>query len=155
MEDSAPMSEQETPTEEPKITPEMIAAAEQLIGLSFTEGERTQMQAILNTRLEHYAALRSIPIGNGDSMPLLFQPQVHDPAPAAVPRTYPMSAQEPAVRPDDLEEAAFYPVTRLAELVRTRQVTPVELTRMYSDRLKRYDPALECVVTLTEDLALE
>ena len=48
---------------------------------------------------------------------------------------------------------AFYPLTHLAELVRTRQITSLELTEMYLGRLKRFDPFLHCVVTLTEDLA--
>ena len=58
-------------------------------------------------------------------------------------------------RSADLEEAAFWPVTKLAELIRTRQVTSLELTRMYLDRLKRYGPTLECTITLTEERALE
>ncbi|GAB4538261.1 MAG: amidase [Anaerolineae bacterium] len=148
------MTEQESPNEAPKITVEMIAAAEQLIGLSFTDEERRQMQATLNARLEQYETMRKQTVHNWEGLPLLFQPQVADPAPADVPRNYRMSAQEHATRPDNLEEAAFYPVTKLAELVRTRQVTSVELTEMYIERLKRYNPALECVVTMTEDLAM-
>ncbi len=148
------MTEQKTPNEAPKITVEMIAAAEQLIGLSFTDEERRQMQATLDARLEQYKTMRKQTIHNWEGLPLLFQPQVADPAPADVPRIYRMSAQEHVTRPDNLEEAAFYPVTKLAELVRTRQVTSVELTEMYIERLKRYNPALECVVTMTEDLAM-
>jgi Asp-tRNA(Asn)/Glu-tRNA(Gln) amidotransferase A subunit family amidase len=56
---------------------------------------------------------------------------------------------------DDKEALAFLPVTQLAELVRTRQVSSVELTRMYLDRLRRYDPKLMFLVNLTEDLALK
>lgn len=144
----------EVPTDEPVVTVETIAAAESLIGLSLTEQERQQMQAVLNTRLEQYEKLRAFPVENGDGLPLLFQPQVDDPQPAEVPRSYPMSAQEPVTRPDNLEDVAFYPVTKLAELVRTRQVTSMELTQMYIERLRRYDPVLQCVVTITEDLAL-
>ena len=47
------------------------------------------------------------------------------------------------------------PVARLAGLVRSGQVKSVELTKLYLDRLKRFDPILKCVVTLTEDLALK
>ncbi len=54
-----------------------------------------------------------------------------------------------------LEEVAFFTATQLAELVRTRQVSSVDLTRMYLGRLKRYGPKLLCVVTLTEELALK
>ncbi|MBN2408528.1 MAG: hypothetical protein JXE07_02225, partial [Candidatus Aminicenantes bacterium] len=59
-----------------------------------------------------------------------------------------------AERPADIEELAFAPVTRLAELIRARKITSTELTRMYLARLKRYGPRLECIVTLTEDLAI-
>jgi Asp-tRNA(Asn)/Glu-tRNA(Gln) amidotransferase A subunit family amidase len=57
-------------------------------------------------------------------------------------------------RPSDLEDLAFAPVTKLASLIRARKVTSTELTRMYLARLKKYGPRLECVITLTEDLAL-
>lgn len=149
------MAEQNLPGEEPAITPDMIAMAERIIGLSFTEEERQQMQDKLNERLDLYDIIRSRPLDNADAPALLFQPLVSDPSPADVPRAYPMSAQAPVTRPANLEEAAFYPVTKLAELLRTRQVTSVELTEMYIARLKRYGPVLECVVTITEDLALE
>jgi Asp-tRNA(Asn)/Glu-tRNA(Gln) amidotransferase A subunit family amidase len=51
------------------------------------------------------------------------------------------------------EELAFLPVTHLAKLVETRQVKPSDLVKLYLARLKRYDPTLHCVVSLTEDLA--
>lgn len=138
---------------QPTITTETIEQAEQLIGLTFTDAEREQMSEILNTRLAQYDALRGMPLSNDVPMALQFQPDVSTPIATDVPRTYPMSAQEAVTRPDDLEEVAFYSVTQLAQLIRTRQVTSVELTEMYLSRLKRYDPVLECVVTLTEDLA--
>jgi Asp-tRNA(Asn)/Glu-tRNA(Gln) amidotransferase A subunit family amidase len=56
-------------------------------------------------------------------------------------------------RPGNLEELAFAPVTELSELVRTRKVKPSELTEMYLSRLKRFDPQLHCVITLTEERA--
>jgi Asp-tRNA(Asn)/Glu-tRNA(Gln) amidotransferase A subunit family amidase len=59
------------------------------------------------------------------------------------------------VTDENLEALAFWPVTHLAELIRSRRVSSVDLTRMYLDRLERYGPALECVVTLTEERALE
>ncbi len=58
-------------------------------------------------------------------------------------------------RPANLEEVAFWPVTRLARLVESKQVSSVELTQMYLGRLKKYGPKLECVISLTEDRALE
>jgi Asp-tRNA(Asn)/Glu-tRNA(Gln) amidotransferase A subunit family amidase len=54
--------------------------------------------------------------------------------------------------PDDL---AFYSVSELAALIKTRQITSEKLTRFYLERLRKYGPSLECVVTLTEELALQ
>ena len=48
------------------------------------------------------------------------------------------------------EELAFLPVHRLAALVRERRVSPTELTEIYLERLKRYDPVLLCAVTILE-----
>jgi Asp-tRNA(Asn)/Glu-tRNA(Gln) amidotransferase A subunit family amidase len=69
-------------------------------------------------------------------------------------RPFQMSARERVSRPQNLEDVAFWPVTKLAELVRSRQVRSVELTEMYIARIKQYNPKLLCVVTLTEDLAM-
>ena len=42
---------------------------------------------------------------------------------------------------------------QLAQLIRTRQVTSLELTEMYLARLHRYNAKLNCVVTFLDDLA--
>ena len=55
--------------------------------------------------------------------------------------------------PKNLEDVAFYSVRQLAELVRTKRVSSAALTEMYLERLKRYDPVLKFVITLTEDRA--
>ena len=50
-------------------------------------------------------------------------------------------------------DAVFLPVRELAERVRTRQVSPVALTRLFLDRLERLGPRYNAVMTLTADLA--
>ena len=129
---------------EPAIKPEQIAAAESLLGLEFSAEQREQMRKVLSDRLEHYGVIRANRLDNGVPLSLQFNVNAADPAPAAVPRSYAMSAGAPVTRPADLEDAAFYTVTQLAELLRTRQVTSLELTEMYLNRLKRYDPVLQC-----------
>lgn len=136
------------------ITTDHIASAEQLIGLSFTPEERAQMLETINGRLAEYQVIRSTPLDNTVPMSLLFNVKPSDPNPPDVPRTYPISAQASVTRPDDLEDVAFYTVAQLAELIRTRQVTSLELTEMYLARLKKYNEVLECVVTFTDELAI-
>lgn len=49
----------------------------------------------------------------------------------------------------------FLPIRVLGDLIRSRQVSPVELSRAFLDRLESRGPAYNAVVTLTRDLALE
>jgi Asp-tRNA(Asn)/Glu-tRNA(Gln) amidotransferase A subunit family amidase len=55
---------------------------------------------------------------------------------------------------NNIEDLAFASVRELAELVRTKKVSSLALTEMYLQRLKKYDPTLKFVVTLTADRAL-
>ena len=62
-----------------------------------------------------------------------------------------LSAAPTVKRPANLEDVAFWPVRHLAELIRTRQVTSLELTEMYLARLHRYNGLLNNVVTFLDD----
>ncbi|MDZ7780694.1 MAG: amidase [Gemmatimonadota bacterium] len=57
--------------------------------------------------------------------------------------------------PSSEEEIAFLPAHRLGALLRAGHVTSVELTDMYLDRLRRYDPILLCAVQILEERARE
>jgi len=140
--------------EQGTITRQTVACAEEIAGLQFTDAERDQMLRGLNANLEAYGKLRAISIPNEVVPALRFDPLLPGRQPAVV-RREPRRTRRAVARPANLEEAAFWPVTDLAELVRTRQVPSVELTRMYLDRLRRFGPQLEAVVTLTEDLAMQ
>ena len=52
--------------------------------------------------------------------------------------------------PDSL---IFTPIRALSEMVRSRQVSPVELTELFLDRLASRGPQYNALVTLTRDLA--
>ena len=69
-------------------------------------------------------------------------------------RKFRMSPPGRVKLPANLDDLAFYSVGELSELIKTRKITSEKLTRFYLERLKKYGPKLECVVTLTEELAL-
>ncbi len=144
------MSEQTNP----KITTEMLSAAEKVNGLEFTEDERELMLQSVNDRLQAYEALREISIDNSVFPALGFEPRLPGMTFESEQKSIKATEVENVQRPDNLEDVAFWPVTHLAKLIETKQVSSVELTEMYLERLKKYNPYLECVVTLTEDLAL-
>jgi len=64
------------------------------------------------------------------------------------------SKVNPGPLPKSDVDIAFAPVTQLARWIETRKLTSERLTNIYLARLKRYDPQLRCVITLTPDLAL-
>ncbi len=141
--------------EEQEITTQNLAEAEKLAGLEFTEEEREAMVRGLNGYLRSFRQLREQPIPNEVPPALVFNPVLPGmPVPTETAFFRPSRVQG-MNGPSNLEEVAFWPLTHLAELIRSGQVSSMALTRMYLDRLKRHGPTLECVVTLTEDLALE
>ncbi|HSG81602.1 MAG TPA: amidase, partial [Gemmatimonadota bacterium] len=141
--------------EEPRITSEMLVDAEQVAGLEFSDEERELMLRGLNGRLRSYEQLREVDLPNGVPPALYFDP-VPPGRNVIFAATTSRRSQVTIDRvPSDLEEVAFWPVTHLARLIETRAVTSTQLTRMYLGRLKRYGPKLECVISLTEDLALQ
>ncbi|HUV36737.1 MAG TPA: amidase [Patescibacteria group bacterium] len=139
------------------ITTKALEAAEKIIGLTFTPEERDSMIDDASDNLESYMKLRTVALENGVAPALDF-----DPLPDGLPfmsegafEGVDVGPPTDVSIPDDIEGLAFRSIRDLAELIRTRKITSTALTRMYLDRLKRYGPRLECVITLTEELALE
>ena len=137
-----------------RITTDDIRAGEQLIGLEFDEEKREMMLKGVDEHLTKFEELRTVEIDNRIPPPLYFDPRLPGMEYATKRMPSAVSPVEPIAVPDDLEELAFCSVLELAALLREHHVTSKQLTEMYLRRLKHYDPMLNCVVTLTEDLAL-
>ena len=137
-----------------KMSVVAVEYAEKLVGLKLEYKERTLMLEDLEDLRRSYEKIRSVTLPNSVPPALQFNPQLSAPKPVSPKR----SAARPrvqAVMPADQNELAFAPLSQLAALIRARRITSTELTRLYLDRLKAYGPPLECVVTLTEELALK
>ncbi|MEM7131712.1 MAG: amidase [Chloroflexota bacterium] len=137
------------------ITEDDIATAATLFGLEYSDAELALMLAGINDLPNRYEELRALPLENALSPALLFDPGESirlSERPGIYPAT---SAKPPTGCPDNIEEMAFYTVEQLGHFLHTQQVTSVALTEMYLSRLKTYGPKLECVITLTEELALQ
>ncbi|MDR3619758.1 MAG: amidase [Paludisphaera borealis] len=138
------------------VTPEMVAQAEWIAGLKLTDDERKEVAQSVRDSLNRFEALRNCEVGFDVAPALQFNPAPGLRPAVGVNRNQAVAIAGPSpARPADDEALAFLPVTRLAALVRSRQVTSVELTKLYLGRLKRFDPILKCVVALTEKLAFE
>jgi len=137
------------------ITTGDITAAEKLVGLYFTDAKRDSMLEGLVEQLANHRKLREIPLSNSVPPSLLFNPSPHGFRFETTRRPFVTGSTGEVKLPSRLEDVAFYSIGQLAELIRTRRVTSQQLTAMYLTRLKKYGPGLECVVTLTKDLAIK
>ena len=136
------------------ITKEMIAAAETLTGLSFSDEERTAMVRGLTSMRGNLQSLHKEPLDQSILPAIVFDPVPPGKQLARKNKALTIRSKVPVMaRPGSLDELAYATVSELSEMVRARRVKPSELTELYLSRLKRYDPQLYCVVTLTEERA--
>ena len=130
----------------------MVTGALKLAGIDATEAERQAMVDGANQSLARYEAIRQLDIPNDVSPPFHFSAVVPGIEVNKTKQPFRLSAAPAVKRPANLEDVAFWPVRHLAELVRTKQVTSVELTEMYLARLHRYNGKLNNVVTFLDEV---
>src|SRR5580765_7131817 len=125
----------------------MVTDALKLSGVEFTEEERNTMVAGANQSLTRAKAIQAFHIPYDVSPPFHVSAIVPGVVVNKVAKPIAFS-KPPAVKvPGTLEDVAFWPVRHLAELLRTKQVSSVDLTKMYLERLHRYDKQLLNTVT--------
>lgn len=140
----------------PKITKEMIDNAAAIADVPIADEYKEMLLDNLNQWTQGYEAIYALHIPNSVPPCLVFDPEV--PGTIFVRESHAARTSKPSTlaapeTPKNLEDLAFASVRELAELVRTKKVSSLALTEMYLERLKRYDPTLHFVVTLTEDRA--
>jgi len=142
-------------SEDKKLTKEMLAEAESFIGLEFTDEERELMIDGVNGHLKKYEQIREVSLDNSVVPAVQFNPLLSSVQPKVKRQKIKISKSRRTKLSSNLEDVAFWTVADLAGLIKARKVSSVELTKMYLERLKKYDEKLKCVITLTEKLALE
>ncbi|GAA4377744.1 amidase [Hymenobacter koreensis] len=142
----------DTPT---PITVPMARAAQELFGLKFTDAQLDSARQDLAEYRDNYAANRKVTLANSVAPATIFNPvpSTWQPSPAFGNDKLPKA--DKVKLPANREDLAFYSVRQLGELLRSKQISSEELTKFYLDRLKRFDPKLRCVTSLTEELALQ
>lgn len=139
----------------PKITPAMIDAAGVIAGVTIADEQKAVMLEMLEGQRESVKAIRDLHLVNAVAPAMVFDPVPGGMVLDTVKRPVRMSA---APRVEGLaanpEALAFATVRELAELVKTKKVSSLGLTKMYLARLRQYDPKLHFLITATEERAL-
>lgn len=132
-----------------------VSGHEAVLGLTMTDAEVALMRDDLIENRDSYDRLHDQLPPNSQRPALRFDPELlTGPTAGLVDQPARWSTTEQYKRPDDLNELAFATIGQLSQLVRTRQVSCVELTQLALNRLRKYDDSLHCVITPLPQRAL-
>ena len=144
----------------PRLSVDQVRTAAQVIGLDFTDAELELMRKSVGEQIDSYAKMQTVALDNAVAPAFVFSPLLPG-MKVRSPRFEPREIVLPDVlassgirRPANLEDLAFADIPTLAALLKSRQVTSVDLTKMYLGRLKRLDAKLHAVINYTEERAL-
>ena len=134
---------------------QLIRNTAKLYDLDFTDAEADSMMGNLNNYLLLYKGMHKTLPANDIPFPFAFNPALLGMKVSTrrekIYWDIPLRVELPANR----NELAFYSIPQLASLILNKKISSVNLTRFFIDRLKKWGDTLECVITLTEDLALK
>lgn len=144
-----------TKADEQSITIGMIGQASKILGLSFSDAESDSMITELEDLRKSTLAIRKVALDNSVAPALNFNPipvgyQFPDQASG-----FKLGPLDKISLPANRDELAFYSVRELADLIKNRQITSVELTQFFIERLKKYNTRLLNVVSFTEERAMK
>src|SRR5688572_2059594 len=132
-----------------------IATAIGLNDLNFTASELDSMQEGVKENRALYRDMHKLSTPNSLNYPFAFNP---------VPAGFVVPVKQSAIQwniplnvklPSDRNQLAFYSVMELASLIKFKKISSTELTKFFLERLKKWGDTLECVITLTTDLAMQ
>lgn len=137
-----------------RTLPDSLDVAGRVFGLNFTQSERDSLRTGVEDNLKSYLQIRKHVISNAVPPAMAFNPILPGMAFESRQEDIVWPYDDTLPRPGTNGDLAFMPVMKLASLIKNKKVTSTELTKIYLERLKKYGDTLQCVVTLTEDLAL-
>ncbi|MFO0936775.1 MAG: amidase [Gemmataceae bacterium] len=145
---------EQQPNRNPGVTAEMVKQAEWVAGITLSDKERDAVARALTGTMFLVQSARSVPLENAVAPAIYFNP-----TPGVVPHSSQRGKVVPPTgevkKPAADDDLAFMPAHQLAQLLASKQVSSVELAKFFLDRLHKYNPALLCVVSFTDDLAMK
>lgn len=157
-------------SENPAITTEMLDAAAAIAGITLTDAQKKMMLGDVITQLKSLQAIRDLHLPNSVAPADVFDPRPvgfklpyadgelvevkEDRGYQTIPKDENLRTFLASEKLEHENMFAFAGIEQLGFWLRGREITSVGLTKLYLRRLKRLDPKLHCVITLTEERAL-
>ncbi len=128
------------------LTQEQMLEMARIAGLRIPDEDVEHLTIRLNALLEASEVLGQYPLDELKALPSLAHP-FELPSRQREERPVP----SPTVETD--APLAYKPITELAHLIRTKQLSPVELTDMYLERIGQFDGDLKSYITVLPEIA--
>ena len=132
-----------------------IPAAERVIGLAFKPAERDSLFDDVKSNMKEYQKMRQYKLDNSIPLSTWQNPVLpgmqFNMKQNKVKWNLPKNLDIPANK----NELAFYNILQLASLIKNKKISSVELTTFFIDRLKKFGDTLQCVISITEDIAMQ
>ncbi len=137
------------------ITIKDINAAEKIISVQFTEAKEDSLSGGLRDRSKEYDKMHRFSLDNSVPMTMAESPLL--PYMSFTKKQLSVNFNIPSGinLPANKNELAFYSIPQLASLIKNKKISSVNLTKFFIDRLKKYGDTLQCVISLTEAMALQ
>lgn len=137
-----------------EFTKRDVKRSERLIGIHFSKEARDTLYPYLLRNREGFDSLRKYPLDNA-----VFPAVRFDPIPFGFEMPEQLANQTWEIPdhveiPEPYDLLAFYTIPQLASLIKHQKITSTELTQFFLARLKKYQPMLQCSITITDSLAL-
>jgi Asp-tRNA(Asn)/Glu-tRNA(Gln) amidotransferase A subunit family amidase len=142
----------------PEITPATVAEAEKLARVEYTAAERSQLATSwprsMASTMERRTGPRKLALEATLSPATLWNPMIPGVKPGPTTDRFVRSAAAPGPLPKNDADIAYAPISVQSRWIESRALTSERLTKIYLDRVARFDKKLLSIITLTSDAAL-
>ena len=132
-----------------------LISASKLFDLSFTQKEIDTMYDGVKENAENYKLMHKLSLDNSVPLSLWQSPVLPGMKFAEKQESINWIIPNNINLPKNKNELAYYSVLQLASLIKNKKISSRELTIFFIDRLKKFGDTLQCVVSLTEDIAMQ
>jgi Asp-tRNA(Asn)/Glu-tRNA(Gln) amidotransferase A subunit family amidase len=143
----------------PEVSPVTFAEAEKLVQVELTPADRAQAAGNWRTSMAPYyerrVGPRKVAIASATAPWSRWDSTLPGTTSGPSRNEFLRSHADPGPLPSSDEQIAFAPLTKLSRWIETRKLTSERLTNIYLARIEKFNPKLNCIITLTRDHALE
>ena len=132
-----------------------VVRSQKLVGLDFDKKYIDTLYPYLKSNKEGFDSLRKYTLDNDVFPAIQFNPLPLNFTPKPQAGFPDWEIPENVQLPEKEADLAFYSIPQLASLIKNKKISSLKLTEFFIERLKKYNPVLQCTITITEQMALD